>query len=301
MGSPLRLQVLAGAPAALVDQAWQAIRVEFEGTEDALSRFRDTSEVHRLRLAGGHATSPSRRLIAALTAADRARRLTSGRFDPRILADLERLGSAPLPVVSADAPRVMPERPLFWRSGRSGPIDVPVGVDFGGIGKGLALRWAARLASEVLDGWPFLLEAGGDIVAHAAPEEHGWRIAIESPVPDVAEPIAVIELPEEGGAIATSSTRRARWAAPDGRSVHHLVDPRTGQPGGDGLLAVTVHAADPAWAEVWSKALFLDGARGIAATARRRGLAAWWVTADRTVEMTPAARVRTVWLEAEAA
>jgi len=36
------------------------------------------------------------------------------------------------------------------------------------------------------------------------------------------------------------------WLAPDGRRVHHLLDPRTGEPGGDGLVAVTVAAPDPA-------------------------------------------------------
>ena len=63
---------------------------------------------------------------------------------------------------------------------------------------------------------------------------------------------------------------------------------------------MTVVAPDPAWAEVWSKTLFLTGSAGIAATARARGLAAWWVGADRNLEMTPAARVRTVWVAAEA-
>ena len=86
----------------------------------------------------------------------------------------------------------------------------------------------------------------------------------------------------------------------DGRPVHHLLDPATGQPGGDGLLAVTVAASDPAWAEVWSKTLFLAGRGGIADLARRRGLAAWWSGEDGSLEMTPAARVRTVWVAAEA-
>ena len=67
-----------------------------------------------------------------------------------------------------------------------------------------------------------------------------------------------------------------------------------------GLLAVTVAGPDPAWAEVWSKALFVEGAATIASLARARGLAAWWVAADGTLEMTPAARIRTRWVRAEA-
>jgi hypothetical protein len=90
------------------------------------------------------------------------------------------------------------------------------------------------------------------------------------------------------------------WLDPDGRPVHHLIDPSTGAPGGAGLAAVTVAFPDPAWAEVWSKALFLEGASGIADAARRRGLAAWWVDEAGELSMTPAARQQTGWVRAEA-
>ncbi len=63
---------------------------------------------------------------------------------------------------------------------------------------------------------------------------------------------------------------------------------------------MTVALADPAWAEVWSKVLFLGGHDTIAAEARARGLAAWWVTDDGTLEMTPAGRAMTRWVAAEA-
>ena len=310
MGSPLRLQLAGEPPPALVDRAWSAVVDEFEATEQALSRFRPSSEVHQLRLARGWSETPSRRLVAALTVADRARRLTGGRFDPRVLVDLERLGSVPVAPPAGEAPRAaqahagVSSAPLLRRVGRDGPIEVPLPVDFGGIGKGLALRWAARRLESLPGSSGFLLEAGGDLVARGAPlGEPGWRIAIEDPRSvdhtNAGSPSVVVELPLPAAAIATSSTRRARWLDPSGREVHHLIDPRTGEPGGTGLLAVTVLGPDPAWAEVWSKALFLEGAAGIAALARRRGLAAWWVTTAGDVEMTPAARWHTIWVAGE--
>ena len=100
-------------------------------------------------------------------------------------------------------------------------------------------------------------------------------------------------------AVATSSIRVNRWVV-DGRVVHHLLDPRTREPANDGLVAVTVVVADPAWAEVWSKALYLAGRPAIAHEARSRGLAAWWVTENGTLEMTPAARALTIWVADEA-
>jgi FAD:protein FMN transferase len=168
-------------------------------------------------------------------------------------------------------------------------------IDLGGIGKGLALRWtAARL--ERAGAGDFLVEAGGDLVARGNdPDGTPWQVGIEDPTG--GEDPAVIAV--SGLAVATSSVRVNRWVM-DGRVVHHLLDPRTGEPANDGLLAVTVAAADPAWAEVWSKALYLAGRPAIANEARSRGIAAWWITDDGALEMTPAARVLTIWVASEA-
>ena len=80
----------------------------------------------------------------------------------------------------------------------------------------------------------------------------------------------------------TSSIRVRSWTAA-GMPVHHLIDPRTGRPGGTGLSAVTVVGAQPVDCEVWSKALFLNGADGITAEAEDRGLAVLWVTSSGRV------------------
>ncbi len=303
MGSPLRLSIVVpvGDPAAAgrAAEAASAVRDEFEASEAAMSRFRETSEITRLnRRAGrGIAIAVSPRLSRALATCDRAHRLTDGRFDPRVVRDLERLGDRGAPI--GDPDRSGRTRPTV--DGRiverdpDGRVRLPEPVDLGGIGKGLALRWAAdairRRGFEA-----FLVEAGGDLVAGGEPPDGGpWRIGIEDPFGG-STPLAVIAA--AGEAVATSSVRRRHWTLDD-RTVHHLIDPRTGEPGGAGLVAVTVAGSDPAWAEVWSKTLFLEGRAGIAALARRRGLAAWWVAGDRTLEMTAAARARTIWTAAQ--
>ena len=119
-----------------------------------------------------------------------------------------------------------------------------------------------------------------------------WSIGIEAP-DGGSEPIAVVGL--DSGSLCTSSTRLATWVDGPGEMVHHLVDPRTGRPGGEGLMAVTVAAADPAWAEIWSKALFLAGPAAIGDLARSRGSAAWWISEADGLQMTPAARQITLW------
>ncbi len=298
MASPLRLTPGAG-PAA--DAAWLEVLSEFAASDAALSRFRDDAELTSLnRTAGtGRGVVVGRRLERAIVTADRARRLTGGRFDPRVLVDLERLGdrAVPLPVMTGAAgfadPPDRPTGPIAHRLGR-GRFNTDHPLDLGGIGKGLALRWAASRV-ERAGVHDYLLDAGGDLVVHGHAPDGPWRVGVEDPSGG-ADPIAVID--PRAGAVATSSIRRRRWEH-DGTSVHHLIDPRTGEPAWNGLAAVTVAGPDPAWAEVWSKALFLVGQAGIAHEARRRGLAAWWIDTDGAIEMTPAARQRTSWVASE--
>ena len=316
MGSPLRLTIV-GVEAGRAARGWELVSDEFEAAEQAMSRFRETSDLTTVnRAAGdGRCRPVDRRLSAALHAADRAGRLTGGRFDARVLADLERLGYGgasvdrrPSDGSGADAlgragagGGTTPPGRWLAVDPRTSQVRVARPVDLGGIGKGLALRWAFRRlarAGFVGAGLGALLEAGGDLVAGGpAPQGGPWVVALEDPTgADV--PIATVAVPD--GAVATSSTLVHRWTTGESRTVHHLVDPRTGEPGGAGLLSVAVAGPDPAWAEVWSKTLFLFGAAGIAGAARTRGLAAWWVREDGGVEMTAAARARTTWLASEA-
>lgn len=305
MGSPLRFTLGGGTVSPTVaDRWWNAVVDEFESAEAAMSRFRDSSELTALNRAAGTAMSayPSDRLRRALIAADRAHRITGGRFDPRVLADLERLGyrgavlDRPGTREPRDEGRSVDGR-VVEGAGRGG-LTVARPIDLGGIGKGLALRWAAAIL-EQRGARDFLLEAGGDLVARGrGPGGIDWQLGIEDP--SGGDDLAVIAVSDL--AVATSSVRVHRWRVggeTDGRVVHHLLDPRTGEPGGGGIVAVTVVGPDAAWAEVWSKVLFLAGRDAIAGEARARGLAAWWITDDEMLEMTAAARARTIWVAAE--
>ena len=139
--------------------------------------------------------------------------------------------------------RSEPAAPGRSRRDRQGP-DAPLGA--------AELPRAAGIAD-------FLLEAGGDLVARGCdPDGDPWHVGIEDP--GGGDDLAVIALvrlrrsrPRRSGSIS--------WIV-DGRTVHHLIDPRTREPADTGLLAVTVALADPAWAEVWSKVLFVGGRDG---------------------------------------
>jgi thiamine biosynthesis lipoprotein len=262
-----------------------------------MSRFRPSSELSRLCLDPGHPTRVSPRLYRALAAARRAWRVTDGAFDPRVRADLDRLGYAGARVGgdgSKTAAHDRRSRPWLLADPRQLEVSVTEPVDLGGIGKGLALRWAWHALVRATPGIAgALIEAGGDMMLGGLPAlGDRWEVRISDPM-DHGSPLAAVHM--GGGAISTSASTANRWASPDGAVVHHLIDPRTGSPSDDGILQVTVAGPDPAWTEVWCKVLYLAGAREVEAEARRRGLAAWWVERDGTLRMTPLARLATHW------
>lgn len=285
MGSPLRLVTLHER----ADEAWSLVVERVERVERHLTRFDPRSALSRLNQAAGSDewVEVPRTLLRAVALAHRGYRLTRGRFDPRIIGALEALGDragVPLP----PSPEIL--RPdECWlevqRSARRARLAAP--VDLGGIGKGFALGEAATALTE-RGIETYLLESGGDVVVSGLPpDDEAWRVAVEHPDRDL--PAAVIRLAH--GALATSSLRVRHWTAPGGSRAHHLLDPATRQPA-IGVRSVTVAAASPVWAEVWSTAAFVSRA-GVDATLGRR--AAWWIDPDGVLRMTPAAEAMVVW------
>jgi thiamine biosynthesis lipoprotein len=302
MASEITVWVVgAGAGAQEACTAAQAV---IERVAATCTRFDPTSDLMRANAAGTSWTVVSRECFDALRAAYAAHLDTDGLFDPRVLRALSAYGydtSLPfetrrlsLPVATGAASRRRglgrrTWRPKFDADRRA----VRVGrepVDLGGIGKGLAVRWAAELLGEA--GRATLVEAGGDLVAlGAGPDGDGWMVAVESPLGD-PDPAAVLRVTDR--AVATSSTRVRSWTV-GGAEVHHLIDPRTGRSADTDLASVTVVGDDPALAEVWSKALFVTGRGAIRAAADDRGLAALWIDRSGRVGSSRAMRPYVEW------
>ncbi len=318
MASTVELRVVDPGPdaAAAMDRAERVILE----VARRCTRFDEDSALSRVNREPGTFHLVPAVLADAIEEAALAHRASDGLFDPRVLQTLVAWGydrtfaevvarsaggpgSGPAglpaglgpeggsgPAGSAPArPRTAWEPVVLPGQGRR-MVRPGAALDLGGIAKGLAVRWAA--AELTGSGSAVLVDAGGDLMlGGAGPDGTGWRVGVEDPhgdegataapddpgPPAQEEPVLVLELSDL--ACATSSVRRRRWRAAAGE-VHHLVDPRTDLPGGEGLASVTVVHQDPAWAEVWSKTLFLAGEGQVAREAGRRGLAAAWVTAD---------------------
>ena len=254
------------APLARLAEAARQSRELFEEWEQTLSRFRPTSEVSHLSASGGRYVKLSALLYQALSVALDAARATRGVFDPTLRERMIQIGyDRSFETLGPQLPAALYEQPAAtgaWRSirmddaRRMARLPSGVGLDFGGIGKGLAVD-AALDQLEEAGITPTLVNAGGDLAVRGLPPgELRWTVAAPGKGGDWAIGL-------ERGALATSGVERRRWRQGE-IERHHLIDPRTGEPAQSGLWSVTAAAGSCAQAEVAAKtALILGEERGV--------------------------------------
>lgn len=292
-------------PVGDADDAVRDVEQIFGDIERTCSRFDETSDLMRANAAPDEWAEIDPTCLAVIELAYDAYRRTQGAFDPRVLRSLTALGydrslefsAGDVRTAGADTPQdfaAAPWIPTFDRARSRVRLGADP-IDLGGIGKGFAVR--CGLASLVGLGNAALVEAGGDLAtygdgpAREPGEERAWRASVEDPRGG-DQPIAVLDVSD--AAAATSSVRLRSWRAGE-TDVHHLIDPATGRPAVAGLRAVTIVDADPAWAEVWTKAAFLRGSDGIAEFAEAAALAALWVDDNGRLGSSAALTDRILW------
>jgi len=237
--------------------------------EAAFSRFLPDSELSRLNAARGRPTCVSTRFIDVLERAIAAVHQTDGRFNPAILPALRAAGyDRDIAQVWAGGVQAAPPQPAAAPSSfdeiridrQRQDVTLPPGMqlDFGGIAKGIFVdEVAARLAV-----WPGgCVDAGGDLRTWGLPPSgERWVVGIEDPQDATRTALVVEIVGAEAAAAATSGSNRRHWQA-GAATMHHLIEPRTGQPLA-GAAQVTAFAASAAAAEVATKALLVAAARG---------------------------------------
>lgn len=285
------LLVAVGEPAATA-RALRAGATRLAELEARWSRFLTDSDLGRLRRAAGRPVVVAAETAALVAAAVDAWHTTGGRFDPTVLAALERLGydrtfarvgrraDADTPLLDG-GPDPAPGCDGIVVDLAAASVTLPAGValDLGGIGKGRAADLVAELiVAEGARG--ALVDLGGDVRVLGRPPGDAWHIAVDPPFGESADPLAVLSL--RAGAVVTTARTRRRWRR-DGVEQHHLIDPATGLPVRSGLASVTVLAAEALAAEVVATAAFVAGPVAGAELVAVSGAAGLLVTDDGEV------------------
>jgi len=225
-------------------------------------------------------------LAEAIAVALAAAEWTGGLVDPTVGGALCGLGydrdfAALPPDPAGGAAPPAPGHVPGWQSvrldGRRLWLAAGVLLDLGATAKGLGSDRAARAAAAVVPGGGVLVSLGGDIAVAGEAPQGGWPVLVaDEPGPPAGEPghcgtaapaghplLPVPEPPGQlvrlaAGALATSSVRCRRWQR-GGRTLHHIVDPRTGLPAAGPWRTVSVAAADCAEANAAATAAIVAG------------------------------------------
>ena len=261
-------QMLAGLDGQVGRAAHQLESVPgwFETWEQALSRFREDSELNQLNRLSGQTVPVSRTLWEVLQSAQWAYEFSRGLVTPAVLDAMvnigydrsfevlpEQNGAFPSPIGTASS--------LTFTDIETDPVhrtvSLPAGLhlDFGGVAKG----WAAHQAMQRLKAYgPALVDAGGDI-AISGRQQNGepWIIGIEDPFTH-GQDYDTLMLGRCG--VATSGTDFRHWQQ-NGVWRHHIIDPRTSLPAETDLTSVTVVAPTIMQAEAATKIILITGSR----------------------------------------
>jgi FAD:protein FMN transferase len=259
----------SGKDPVAINQGFVESRQFINQSETRFTRFTDTSELAELNSSSGTWFQASAEMFEVIQLASHLASETGGLFDPAILPSLKRAGyNRSMDEVRNQAYRadsytyveIGDEPDQDFRNVQLDPakrsILLPQGmqIDLGGIAKGwIAQRAALRLANVST---ACAVSAGGDMFLVNLPDgEPDWEIGLENPL-SPEENLAVLHV--SPGAVATSSIAKRQWKH-NGRFVHHLIDPRSGEPAQTEWLSTTVWAEQAAEAEVYAKALLIAG------------------------------------------
>lgn len=263
----LTFRVMASdAHVILVDPAHGAeryARSRLDDLERRWSRFLPGSDVSRLTTSPDAFLMVSPDTIRLLATMKLAWKSTAGRYDPTMLDAINAAGySASIDGSGRTSCRTgSPARggtiADVQIDAETSAVVVPagVGLDPGGIGKGLA---ADMVVTELIGGGTggALVTVGGDLAASGTPPTaEGWYVAVEHPLDSSRE---LVRLALGAGGVATSSTLSRSWIE-GGSRRHHVIDPRTRTCASTDLAAVTVVARAGWEAEVHATAALLSG------------------------------------------
>ena len=260
MGTVVRVELWAEDPDK-AQKAIQAVMDEMRHIDDTMSPYKPESELSRInQKAADEKLVISKELFGLIRTSLKFSELTHGAFDITFASvgrfyDFRKHLRPNAEEIKANLPKISYRHVILDDAHKTIHFSMEgVYIDLGGIAKG----WAVDQAAERLGTWgPALVDAGGDIRAMGTPQGEPWPIAVQDPL-NAARDLETLAL--AGGAVATSSVGGRRWLR-HGRTMHHLIDPRTGEPGRSDLHTVTVVGPSAVRTEVAAKVALILGRR----------------------------------------
>ena len=281
--------VVAVSPADRADEALTLLAGELRAIDEACSRFREDSELRTVERTGGGRPVPiSPLLYDALEVGCAVAVQTAGTVDPTVGSALVALGYdrdftevRTLESAPEHQPRPMPGWWQIVMDPELRTVAVPVGVhvDLGSTAKAFAADRAARRISAEL-GCGALVSLGGDVSVCGPAPSGGWPVGIAASCTTPAGAVDQVVSISAGG-LASSGTTARTWVR-NGRTVHHIIDPATGDAASAVWSLVTTTGHSCVEANAWSTAAVVWGEDAVGHL-DAQGVAARLVRADGTI------------------
>lgn len=251
----------------LLDEAEKTIN----NFEKRFSRFIPNSELSQVNKAPAGEVYVSQEMLDILRETKKLYLETMGVFDPTIINSLNKIGydkSFDKITTESDtsiAPNTAQIVEEFLTRSKMDELRIldnkiikPAGfvIDLGGIGKGyIADQIGNSLFSGIKSFW---VSAGGDLVMKGSDENStGWKVGVQDPhTPD--KEVFSLKTNGENLGIATSGIHKRRGEK-GGVKWHHIIDPRSGLPTENDIMAVTAVSSSATKADVFAKTVLILG------------------------------------------
>lgn len=221
MGIPVHI-TFVGISKEEADKYTERAEKVFRIYDEKFSRFKETSELHRLNTSNGDWRKVSIEFFQVLKKCVAIAEETNGVFDPSVGGILASYGYG-LPK-NFTLPSLLPTYRNVEFNDRELSIRLAPGqvIEPASIVKGLAIDKAGEELSILQS---FMINAGGDILTRGSFKDGAlWNIAIQDPH-DTRAIVSVIGIRDAG--VATSGIYQTHGEK-DGRKWHHLINMRMG-------------------------------------------------------------------------
>lgn len=141
-------------------------------------------------------------------------------------------------------------------------LDEGTVIDLGAFGKGAACDCIYDTVKQ--KGVPVIVSMGGTVMAYGkGPKNDNWTIGIRNPSGNVNESFATLSLNtsvySKGAVFVSTSGSYEKQFTENGKTYHHILDPKTGYPVENDLVSVSVVSSSGLSADALSTALFVNG------------------------------------------
>lgn len=242
LGTVIQLRVYGSSGERAIHEAMKRLN----DIDDKMSVFKENSDVSMInKKAGISAHQVGEDTYFVIKKAVEYSKLSEGTFDPTIrpVVSLWRIGSNNPRIpskneITKNLKLVNYEDIILSEEDNSiGLKHVKQAIDVGGIAKG----YAADEVKKIFKNYKIksaLIDLGGNIFALGKkPDNTLWKVGIQNPFNNRGEYVGLISV--ENRSIVTSGNYE-RYFMKNGKTYHHIIDPKTGYPSESEIISATI-------------------------------------------------------------